>query len=330
MPSQQIEPSEGAGLDHRPDLVVLLGPTCVGKSEIAVSLAELLDGEIVSADSRLFYRGLDIGTAKPTLDDRRRVPHHLIDVADPDQTLSLALFQQLARTAIAEIHTRGRMPYLVGGTGQYIRAVIEGWQAPGVEAHPVLRSALEQWAEEIGKDGLYSRLAVLDPQAAAIIDPHNLRRTVRALEVILSTGQRFSEQRRREPSPYRLLLLGLTRPRPELYARLDARIDAMIRAGFVDEVRRLLDKGYSPELPSLSAIGYREIVSFLQGSLSLDDAIREIRRLTRLFVRRQANWFKLNDPDIHWFDVNERTMDEMLALITQFHADPHSEHVTRN
>jgi tRNA dimethylallyltransferase len=322
MLSHQIELSERAIENQPTDLVVLLGPTGVGKSEIAVILAEHLDGEIVSADSRLFYRGMDIGTAKPSLEDRHRVTHHLIDIANPDQTLSLATFQERARAAIAGIHAKGRLPFLVGGTGQYIRAVVEGWRGPRVEPDPVLRSVLEKWVGEIGRGGLHQRLSVLDPQASAIIDPHNLRRTIRALEVIFSTGQRFSKQRHRGTSPYRLLLIGLNRPRTELYARLDARIDSMIQSGFSDEVQSLMERGYSPELPSFSAIGYREIASYLEGVITLDDAIREIRRLSRIYVRRQANWFKLSDPEIHWFDVSSSTVVEMLALIQQFRASP--------
>ena len=310
-----------SGRDTRPPLVVVLGPTAVGKTEIAVQIAVRLGGEIVSADSRLFYHGMDIGTAKPTLVERERVPHHLIDVAEPDQIWSLALFQQKAREAITEIIFRGRLPLLVGGTGQYIRAVIQGWDVPKVEPNPELRAALEDWAAEIGGDGLHLRLTTLDPQAAARIDRRNLRRTVRALEVILSSGRRFSEQRQSQPSRYRCLLLGLTRPRAELYQRIDARIQMMIDAGLVEEVQALLRRGYSPDLPTLSAIGYREMIAYLQGKLPLDEAVRQMQRATRIFVRRQANWFKPDDPDIHWFRAGEDTLDEMLRVIREFVGD---------
>ncbi len=302
-------------LDTHPPLVVILGPTAVGKTEIAIQLAERLDGEVISADSRLFYRGMDIGTAKPSPLERARVPHHLIDVADPDETWSLALFQEQAQQAIAGVHARGRLPFLVGGTGQYIRAVTQGWQPPAVQPDPPLRQALETWAARIGPYALHARLAVLDAPAAAAIDPRNLRRTVRALEVILSSGRRFSEQRGSAASPYRLAQIGLARPRPELYARIDARIDAMLAAGLVDEVRRLLDQGYSPDLPSLSAIGYREVVACLQNRLTLAEAVAEIKRATRTFVRRQANWFKASDPGIHWFPMNETTLSDVEAFL---------------
>ena len=302
-------------LEIRPPLAAIVGPTAVGKTGLAIELAERFGGEIVSADSRLFYRGLDIGTAKPSLAERQRVPHHLIDVANPDEVWSLATFQEKARLVIEQIHARGRLPFLVGGTGQYLRAVTQGWQAPQVEPDVRLRQALEAWSDQIGPLGLHARLAVIDTQAAQQIDWRNLRRSVRALEVIFTTGRRFSEQRRQSDSPYRLLTLGLTRPRPELFERIDARVDAMIVAGLVDEVRCLLAQGYAPELPSFSAIGYREIIAHLQGKSSLAEAIQEIKRDTRIFVRRQANWFKLGDPEIHWFDAGKDPQQEILQLI---------------
>jgi tRNA dimethylallyltransferase len=301
--------------DTRPPLVVIVGPTAVGKTEIAIQLASRLDGEIISADSRLFYRGMDIGTAKPTPEQCRQVPHHLIDVADPTEPWSLATFQNAARQAIAAIHKRRRLPFLVGGTGQYIHAVIEAWQVPSVEPQPALRRVLERWAKQVTPEGLHARLATLDPEAAMRIEPRNLRRTVRALEVILSTGRRFSGQRLRTPSPYRTLILGLSRPRQELYTRVDARIQGMLDSGLVDEVQRLLDQGYSPELPALSAIGYREIVDYLLGKTDLDEAVARIKRKTRIFVRRQANWFKRDAAEILWFDVRPGTLDEMEATV---------------
>ncbi|MBU4224639.1 MAG: tRNA (adenosine(37)-N6)-dimethylallyltransferase MiaA, partial [Chloroflexi bacterium] len=194
--------------EGRLPLIVIVGPTAVGKTEISLQLAERLRGEIVSADSRLFYRGLDIGTAKPSPTEQARVPHHLIDIADPDATWSLALFQQAAIQAIADIHQRRRLPFLVGGTGQYIRAVTHAWTPPAQAPHPRLRANLETLARERSNAWLHSKLAVLDPLAAEIIDPRNLRRTIRALEVILSTGKRFSEQRGHSESPYRLLTIG--------------------------------------------------------------------------------------------------------------------------
>jgi tRNA dimethylallyltransferase len=305
-------------LDQKLPLVIVLGPTAVGKSEVAIRLAERMQGEIISADSRLLYRGMDIGTAKPSSADRMRVPHHLIDVADPDEIWSLAMVQDQARRAITGIHARRRLAFLVGGTGQYMRAITKGWDLPRVEPNLRLRGVLGTWAEQVGKDGLHQRLAVLDPAAAAEIDPRNLRRTIRALEVILLTGRPYSAQRGWGQSPYRVLQIGLHRPRAELYNRIDQRIDDMLAAGFVDEVKRLLDKGYSPKLPSLSAIGYAEIIAYLEGKMSLEEAIVLIRRSTRQFVRRQANWFKLSDPSIQWFCANDEPLEEIERTIRSF------------
>jgi len=282
---------------------------------LAITLAERLNGEIVSADSRLFYRGMDIGTAKPSRAELERVPHHLIDVADPREIWSLALFQQAAHEAIDNIQGRGKLPFLVGGTGQYIHAVTQGWVPPEFAPHDALRTVLESLAESKGKDWLHERLALLDPASARSIDPRNLRRTVRALEVTLSTGRRFSEQRGHGENPYHLLTVGLHRPRPELYARIDARIESMFAAGFLEEVRGLLEQGISPDLPTMSAIGYRECVLVLQEKMTVEEAKTQMRRLTRVFVRRQANWFKQDDPEIHWFQAGEGPQDAIEQLI---------------
>ena len=295
----------------RPALIVIVGPTAVGKTELALQLAERLNGEIVSADSRLFYRGMNIGTAKPSAAEMARVRHHLIDVAEPDEIWSLAVFQAAASTAIEDIHSRGKLPFLVGGTGQYIRAVTQGWTPPEVIPNPQLRSALEALAEEHDAYWLHDKLQVLDPVAAEKIDARNIRRTVRALEVIFSTGQRFSAQGGVSDSPYRLTTIGLTRPRPALYERVDARIDSMFENGLLNEVRALLQKGYPPTLSTLSAIGYRECVAVLQGTMTLEEAKVQIRKMTRIFVRRQSNWFKEDDPQIKWFEMGNETAKEV-------------------
>lgn len=286
-------------------LILIVGPTAVGKTELAIQLAERLNGEVISADSRLFYRGMDIGTAKPSQEEMARVPHYLIDIVEPDQTLSLAVFQQKAKEIIADIHARGKLPFLVGGTGQYVRAVTQGWTPPEVEADDRLRTELEKMKEEHGHEWLHAKLKTLDPEAADKIDARNARRTVRALEVILSTGRKFSEQRGQSDSPYHLITIGLTRPREELYQRVDLRIDAMFANGFVDEVKGLLEKGFAADLPSMSAIGYRECVKVINGELTVEQAKVEMRRVTRVFVRRQANWFKESDPGIQWFQMRD-------------------------
>jgi len=304
--------------EGKPPLIIIVGPTAVGKTDISIQLAERLNGEIVSADSRLFYRGMDIGTAKPTPEERRGVPHHLIDVADPGTTWSLALFQQAAAAAITAIHARRHQPLLVGGTGQYIHAVTHGWTPPVTSPDVHLRAELEAQADEKGYLVIHSELKKLDPAAAEKIDPRNVRRTIRALEVIRLTGKKFSEQGGKTEGPFRLLTIGLTRPRSELYARVDARIESMFAAGLLDEVQRLLDSGCSPELPTMSAIGYRECIQVLNGSMDVEQAKVEMRRLTRIFVRRQANWFKLADLSIHWFEAGKTNVGEIEANIRTF------------
>lgn len=311
--------------DHgKPPLVVILGPTAVGKTEIAILLAERLNGEIVSADSRLFYRGMDIGTAKPGVEERALVPHHLIDVADPDQVWSMAMFQEAAILAINTIHNSGHLPFLVGGTGQYYRAIVDGWALPKVKPNPKLRSVLEHWAEEVTPQGLHDRLQILDATSAEQIDARNLRRTIRALEVILSTGKRFSEQRGQQKNLYYTVTIGLFRPRDELYKRIDLRIEKMIEAGLVSEVQSLLNRGYSSDLPTLSAIGYHEIIDYLAGKISLEEAIALMKRRTRIFVRRQANWFKSTDQSIHWYDARRLSHGQILQDIRYWLDEYHS------
>lgn len=302
-------------MPEKPPLILIVGPTAVGKTDLAIQLAESLNGEIISADSRLFYRGMDVGTAKPSPAELARVPHHLIDIVNPDETLSLAVFQQRAREIIADIHARGKLPFLAGGTGQYIRAVTEGWSPPGVVPDPRMRDELGRIKEKKGSHWLHKKLALLDPEAAEKIDPRNVRRTIRALEVILTTGRKFSEQRGQGDSPYRLILIGLTRPRAELYQRVDGRIEKMFADGLLDEVKGLLDMGYSPTLPSMSAIGYRECVSVIKGELTAEQAKAEMKRITRVFVRRQANWFKESDPNIRWFHPEKNTLKEIEEFI---------------
>ena len=292
-------------------LLVLVGPTAVGKTALSITLAERLGAEIISADSRLFYRGMDIGTAKPTLEERRRVPHHLIDLADPDDIWNLSKFQRSVYEIIPQIHSRCNLPMLVGGTGQYIFSVIKGWNIPPQKPDNALRDALMLWAEKIGSHELHRRLAIVDAAAASFIEPNNLRRTVRALEVIFRTGKPFSQQRRTSEVPYTLCVVGLKRAREELYNRIDERIEAMMANKFLEEVQTLLALGYSAELPSLSAIGYRQMANYINSEMTYDEAITEIKRLTRQFVRRQANWFKESDPEIQWFQVNENVVDDI-------------------
>ena len=292
-------------------LLVIVGPTAAGKTDVAIEIAKRKNAEVISADSRYFYRGMDIGTAKPSVEERSSVPHFMIDISNPDETCSLALFQEAALACVDDIQKRGKLPILVGGTGQYVQAVIEGWNLPSQAPDTRLREVLLQWGNELGALTLYEKLKIIDPEAAAHIEYQNLRRTIRALEVIFLTGQRFSAQRRKHGSPFSYLTIGLRRPRKELYERIDRRIESMIANGFEEEVQTLLDAGYSPNLPSMSAIGYREMVAYVQGRMSLEEAVVQMKRLTRQFVRRQANWFKESDPDIHWFDMSDHVVNEI-------------------
>jgi tRNA dimethylallyltransferase len=299
-------------------LIALLGPTAVGKTALSFALAERYEIEIVSADSRIFYRGLDIGTAKPTIEEQRTIPHHLVDVSSPDIPWSLADFRRATIDAIDAIHDRGTLPVLVGGTGQYISAILEGWQPPPRSESNVYREELEAYAKREGSLALHAQLAQVDPSAAGRIDHRNVRRVIRALEIIKLTGRPASEQRVKQAPPYQILRIGLSLPRQVLYERIDARIAAMLEAGWEDEVRQLLDQGYDFDTSPFSAIGYRQIAKSVQGEMSLEQAVTDIKRLTRQFVRRQANWFKADDARIHWFENHDQVIDEVSDLIDRW------------
>ena len=284
-------------------LIVLLGPTASGKTDLAITIAEAIGGEIIGADSRQIYRYMDIGTAKPTPTQRARVPHHLIDIADPDENPGLATYQRLAYAAIDATHARGRIPLLVGGTGQYITAVVEGWSIPEVPPNEALRAELDAHAAAHGAPALHERLRALDPDAAANIDARNVRRVVRALEVCIETGTPISVLQRKQPPPYRMRQYGLALDRDQLRARADARLDAMLAAGFVDEVRTLLDRGYDRALPSMSGLGYTELAAHLLDGLPLAEAVTAARSNTYDFIRRQMTWFRGHDDGIIWLDA---------------------------
>ena len=294
---------------NQPTLITLVGPTGVGKTALAIELAQRLNGEIVSADSRQIYRGMDIGTGKPTRDQLAQVRHHLIDRVDPDQAYTLAEYQADAYAAIDAILAQGKQPLLVGGTGLYIRAVTEGLMIPEVPPNAALRAELE------GRSGadLYAELQQIDPAAALKIDPRNVRRTIRALEVFRETGQRFSELGQVNPPPFAVRRVGLTLPREGLYARTDARIDEMIERGWLDEVRVLAEK-YAWSLPSMSSLGYPQLGAVLRGELSLAEAVQQIKHHTHRFVRHQYAWFRPADERIEWFDLSQRTVEELVGL----------------
>lgn len=301
-----------------PPLLVVVGPTAAGKTGLAIRLAEEFGGEIVSADSRQIYRRMDVGTAKPTPEQQSRVPHHLLDVVDPDQSLSLAQFQQMAYAAIEGILARRRLPLLVGGTGQYVMAVVEGWQVPRVPPDEALRQALYGKAREEGAEAVHALLRSRDPVAAGRIDPRNVRRVIRALEVSQSTGRPFSAQQHKEPPPYRPFFVGLTLPRPLLYRRIDARVEAMMAAGLEAEVRGLVEAGYSFGLPAMSGVGYGQFAPYYAGEATLAEVEQEIKRASRRFVRHQGNWFRADDPRIRWFEAEPDPYPTVAALIHDF------------
>ncbi|HLV36289.1 MAG TPA: tRNA (adenosine(37)-N6)-dimethylallyltransferase MiaA [Spirillospora sp.] len=298
---------------YRKPLVVILGPTAVGKTGLAIELAQALNGEIIGADSRQIYRYMDIGTAKPTPQQQRQVPHHLIDVVKPDENLGLAQYQQLAYRAIDDIHQRGKLPLLVGGTGQYLTAVIEGWSIPEVPPDPALRDRLEAEAAEHGPEALHQRLQQVDPDAASMIHPRNVRRVIRALEVYHATGRPISQLQQKTPPPYTVLQYGLTLERNQLYERADLRLAQMMDEGFLQEVRHLLAMGYDRKLPSMSGLGYRQLAAHLLDGVPLEDALAATRRATRDFIRRQYTWFRGHDPGIHWFDMAQLDINALIA-----------------
>ena len=300
-----------AAANDRP-LLVVLGPTAVGKTALSLTLAESLGGEIVSADSRLFYKGMDIGTDKPGESVRSKVRHHLIDICRPDQTVSLGQYQQMVYERIDDILRKCRLPILAGGTGQYVTAVVEGWGIPKVPPQEALRQALG----DLGAAELARWLHFLDPVSAGRIDPRNLRRVVRALEVVFVTGRRMSELQSKRAPDYSLKMIGLTCERDELYRRIDTRVDRMMDAGLLEEVEQLRRVGYGRALPSMNGLGYRQLQAHLEGEYTLAEAVERIKFETHRYVRQQYTWFRPGNPQITWFDVQAQDWKEEILRAT--------------
>jgi tRNA dimethylallyltransferase len=297
-------------------LVAIVGPTATGKSSLALELCQVCHGEIINADSRQVYRYMDIGTAKPTGEEQALVPHHLIDVVDPDEDFSLALYQSKALEAIEDIKRRGKTPFLVGGSGLYIWALLEGWRIPPVPPDIALRQELEARAKTEGGEALYNKLKEIDPVAAERIDPRNVRRVIRALEVS-QQGKLFSELQVKKPF-VDSVIIGLTTDRVTLYQRIDSRVDSMIEKGLVAEVEGLVARGYSFDLPSMSGLGYKQIGKFLRGEIDLPAAVRQIKFDTHGFARHQYNWFRLKDKRINWFELGKNTNQAVHRFIEEF------------
>ncbi|MDY7018657.1 MAG: tRNA (adenosine(37)-N6)-dimethylallyltransferase MiaA [Chloroflexota bacterium] len=285
-------------------LIAIVGPTAAGKSNLAINLAQCFGGEIINADSRQVYRHMDIGTSKPTLSERELVPHHLIDVVDPNEDFNLALYYQLATETINAVHTKGKLPLLVGGSGLYVWSVIEGWDIPAVPPNKELRRDLEIKAQGEGRDTLYRELQTIDPLAASKIHPGNIRRIIRALEIYYAVGQYPSKLWRKEAPDFSVLVVGLTMERSELYGKIDQRVDKMIEKGLIEEVKSLMERGYNISVPSMSGIGYKQIGQFLEGEIASSTAIEKIKYETHRLARHQYAWFRLGDARIHWLDAS--------------------------
>ena len=299
-------------------LLAVVGPTGTGKSKLALKLAQTFDGEIVSADSRQVYRYMDIATAKPSRDELSLAPHHLINIVNPDESFSLAQYQELAYQAIDDIRQRHKLPILVGGSGLYVWSVVEGWGVSKVPPDPDFRCHLERRAAQGSGAELYCELEKIDPLAAERIDKRNVRRVIRALEVYRGTKPASHQPQPNKAPSYNTLLIGLTTDRKELYRRIDLRVDRMIGQGLVQEVKRLTDMGYGLDLPAMSGIGYRQIGMFLKEELSLAVAAQQIKFESHRFVRHQYSWFKPKDNRIQWFDITGEVGSEITALVDKF------------
>jgi tRNA dimethylallyltransferase len=299
-------------------LVAIVGPTGTGKSRLAIHLAQVFNGEIVSADSRQVYCYMDIGTAKPAPQELSLVPHHLINIVNPDEDFSLAQYQELAYTAINNIQQSNKLPILAGGSGLYVWSVLEGWGIPKVPPNLEFRQSLEEKATSVGNVELYHELEQVDPIAARRIDPRNVRRIIRALEVHRGTKIPFPRLQRKKALPFKILIIGLTTDRGELYHRIDSRVDGMMRQGLVEETKRLLDMGYHFNLPAMSGVGYKQIGMFLRGEVTLAAATQQIKFETHRLARHQYSWFRLTDRRIQWFDIHGKIDSEVETLVGKF------------
>lgn len=289
-------------------LLVLVGPTAVGKTEISISLCKKQGGEVVSADSVQVYRYLDIGSAKPTIKERQEIPHHLIDVVDPAVNFTVFDYQNLARQSISDIYKRGKLPILTGGTGLYIKAVVDEYNFRSGKVNPLIRKRLEEILELRGKEYLYRFLQQIDPLTAQKVHPNDIRRIMRAFEFYYLTGEPISLQRKlteTKKSRYNLIMVGLTAKRNILYERINERVDLMIKRGFLEEVIGLLEKGYSGDLKSLQSLGYSHMSKYLQGKWDWENTIATFKRDTRRYAKRQLTWFRA-DKRIYWYEIDEQ------------------------
>ena len=289
-------------------LPIILGPTAAGKTELSIKLAREFDAEIISADSMQVYKDMDIGTAKVTVDIQNTIPHHMIDILTPDGDFSVADYQKKVDKLIPNIYSRNKLPLLVGGTGLYIKALIEGFLLPEMDNDPDLRKKLRKQAREKGNKYVHNKLAKIDPQLAKKLHPNDLRRVIRGIEIYKQTGKTktyFIEKQSQNPDRYKALKIGLYREREELYQRINKRVDNMIEQGLVREVKNLL-ANYELSKTAKQALGYKEIIAYLDGQFDLEEALRRIKRDTRHFAKKQLTWFK-RDDSINWFNLSSLT-----------------------
>lgn len=293
-------------MTKRDKLLVIVGPTAVGKTELSLGLANHFQGEIISGDSMQVYRGMDIGTAKATPEERAMVPHHLIDIREPDEEFSVMEFQDLVIPLISEINLRDRLPIIVGGTGLYIESITHRFHFANAGQDEGLRQKFQDFAEQYGKEMLHQKLADIDPTTAERLHPNDVKRVIRALEIYHLTGEKMSSfQERSEQSPYELCMIGLTMERALLYQRIDNRVDQMIKQGLIEEVKQLLDIGFVPHMSAMQGLGYKELIPYIEGSQGLEEAVETIKLRTRRFAKRQLSWFR-RMKEVIWFDVTER------------------------
>jgi len=304
------------GKSNGTPLLAIVGPTATGKTGISLQVAEKLGAEIISADSMLVYRGMDIGTAKPTREEMERVPHHMIDVADPGEMYNVAIYGRKVKDVLSGILKRENLPLLVGGTGLYVRAVVDGYNFSEAGSDPELRARLARECDTLGRAALHDRLKSVDPRTASRLHVNDVRRVIRALEVFYLTGKTLSGSAgRSEVPPFNLLMYGLIMDRKLLYSRIEERVDKMMAAGLLEEVKNLLAAGYSPEVTSMQGLGYKEMILHLKGEISLEEAVALLKRNTRRFAKRQLTWFR-RDPRIRWIDVGEKGPGEAASEIT--------------
>ena len=304
-------------VSKKPKVIVICGPTGIGKTTVGINLAEKFGGEIIGADSMQIYRHMDIGTAKPTAEERRKVPHHMVDIVDPDDDFDAAQYSEKARMTIAELESQMRLSFIVGGTGLYIKAMLHGlFQSDPVD--PIIRNRLKRELEQDGSSRLYERLEQMDPETAGRLHPNDSYRIIRALETIESSAKSISKHHRNHgfaEAPFNALKIGLWKDREKLYERIDQRVDLMIQAGLVEEVKKLLAMGYSAELKSMQSIGYRHVVGFLERTMPWDKCVYTLKRDTRRYAKRQLTWFGA-DRDIIW--QNPANVKDIISIIGKF------------